>query len=75
MIPNTPPGPTACCAMFVPPHAAADLASKTYVHSSGLAATKATDASVFLANGSLSQRREMMLDFRRILSEPLLGNS
>ena len=73
IIPNTPVGPTACCSGLVPPQAAADLDSKKYVHSSWLAPTKPTDVSEVSRVGS--QRREMMVDFRRWVLSPFLGFS
>ena len=88
MIPKTPVGPTACCSALVPPHAAADRDSKKYVQSSSLAPTKPNEVSAVSRVGS--QRREMMVDFRRrgffsplfflssclpSLSSPLLSSS
>lgn len=63
MVPKTPPGLKGCVSTSIPPQAADERASKKYVHSSALAATKET---VTLgARASFSHSSEMMVDLRR----------
>src|SRR5437764_14145791 len=62
MMPNTPPGLSACPPVLTPPQAAWERTSKKYAHSSGL--TPINAAATFGDSGSRSHRNDIVVDFR-----------
>jgi hypothetical protein len=66
MTPKTPPGPRPCwVGSAAPPHADDERTSKKKAHSSGSVPTNEIEADALTANGSFSQRKEMIVDFLR----------
>lgn len=67
MTPNTPPGPMppAWGSTAIPPHAAELRTSKKYVHESK---EPTKDGVATLGGASRSQRKDMMVDFLRVVA-------
>jgi hypothetical protein len=71
MTPKTPPGPNCWEDVSIPGQAANDLASKKYEHSSSSTPMNeiATLGALGSVGGSLSHRKDIIVDFRLVVSD------